>query len=327
MARDGSGTYNRAVADYVYDTVISETDVNTEMDDIATALTGSVAKDGQTALTGSLNMNSNKITSLTAGTARTDAANVGQAQDGTLNWVDGGGTADAITATYSPAITALVDGQICCVRATAANATTTPTFAPNGLTAHTIVKTGGDALAAGDIAGDGHDLLLRYDLPNTQWELMNPAAVNGLSNVVEDTTPQLGGDLDLNGNDITGMVIGTDIQAYDADTLFADTADVLTKGFAATPYNAGTQSSGTYTPDEANGNLQYAVNGGAHTLAPPTNNCSIVIQYTNNASAGTITTSGFTKVTGAFSTTDGDDFMLYITKLNGFSHLFVQALQ
>jgi hypothetical protein len=37
----------------------------------------------------------------------------------------------------------------------------------------------------------------------------------GISNVVEDTTPQLGGDLDLNGNAITGFVIGTDIQAFD----------------------------------------------------------------------------------------------------------------
>ena len=37
-----------------------------------------------------------------------------------------------------------------------------------------------------------------------------------LQNIVEDTTPQLGGNLDLNGNVITGLEIGTDIQAYDA---------------------------------------------------------------------------------------------------------------
>jgi hypothetical protein len=41
-------------------------------------------------------------------------------------------------------------------------------------------------------------------------------AGSGLADVVDDTTPQLGGNLDLNGNTITGMVIGTDVQAEDA---------------------------------------------------------------------------------------------------------------
>jgi len=125
-----------------------------------------------------------------------------------------------------------------------------------------------------------------------------------------------------------GVVIGTDVQAYDADILKADTADVLTAGFADTPYNAGTKSSGTFTPDEANGNMQYCVNGGAFTLAPPINNCTLILQITNNASAGAITTSGFTKVAGAApGTTNGDDFVGYITKINGFSILSWQALQ
>lgn len=39
----------------------------------------------------------------------------------------------------------------------------------------------------------------------------------GMSDLVDDTTPQLGGDLDLNGHVITGLVIGTNVQAYDAD--------------------------------------------------------------------------------------------------------------
>jgi len=38
---------------------------------------------------------------------------------------------------------------------------------------------------------------------NAVWEVL-PAAVGSLANVVEDTTPQLGGDLDLNSNDVTG---------------------------------------------------------------------------------------------------------------------------
>lgn len=104
--------------------------------------------------------------------------------------------------------------------------------------------------------------------------------------------------------------------------------DTLTKGFDVTDYSAGTKSSGTYTPDPADGNQQYAVNGGAHTLAPPASSCTMVIQYTNNASAGAITTSGFTLVTGdPFTTTDGDDFMCYVTVCNSLSVLNVVALQ
>ena len=125
-----------------------------------------------------------------------------------------------------------------------------------------------------------------------------------------------------------GVAIGSDVQAYNADTLFADVADNLTKGFSTTVYDAGTKSSGSYTPDQDNGNIQRAINGGAHTLAPTTDDCAVIIQYTNNASAGTITTSGFTLVDGDdISTTNGDDFFFYLTKANGFSLLTVKALQ
>ena len=115
---------------------------------------------------------------------------------------------------------------------------------------------------------------------------------------------------------------------YDADTLKADTADVLTAGFACTVHDAGTKASGTYTPDEANGNMQKAVNGGSHTLAVPANDCTMVIQYTNNASAGTITTSAYTIVDGdTITTTNGHDFFFYITNSDAFTLLTVKALQ
>ena len=125
-----------------------------------------------------------------------------------------------------------------------------------------------------------------------------------------------------------GVAIGSDVQAFDADILKADTADNLTAGFSTTVHDAGTKSSGTYTPDQDDGNIQKAVNGGAHTLAPTVDDCAVIIQYTNNASAGTITTSGFTLVDGDdISTTNGDDFFFYLTKANGFSLLTVKALQ
>lgn len=89
-----------------------------------------------------------------------------------------GGTADAITAAYTPAIAMLVDGTTLFVVASAANATTTPTFSPNGLTARTIVKANGQALKAGDISGAGHVLALKYKLASTQWILQNPDLSN-----------------------------------------------------------------------------------------------------------------------------------------------------
>ena len=98
-------------------------------------------------------------------------------------------------------------------------------------------------------------------------------------------------------------------------------------GMYGTVFDAGTKSSGTYTPDPESGNLQKAVNGGAHTLAPPAFDTTMVIQYTNNASAGAVTTSGFTKVDGSFTTTNGHDFLCYIARVNSFTHLNIVAMQ
>lgn len=183
-----SGSYTRLytwASDATAGINITDTRMDAEFDGMATALSTCLLKDGTQTVTANIPMATYKFTGLGSGSARTDSVNVGQVQDGTIGWVDGGGTADAITAAYSPAIAALVDGQTCCVRATAANATTTPTFSPSSLTARTIVKNGGSALAANDIAGDGHQIILKYDLANTRWELLNPASGPSYTSDVE----------------------------------------------------------------------------------------------------------------------------------------------
>lgn len=97
----------------------------------------------------------------------------------------------------------------------------------------------------------------------------------------------------------------------------------LAVGFSATSFNAGTKSSGTFTPSPASGNMQHYTNGGAHTLAPPSTTCTMVIECTNS-SAGAITTSGFSLVTGdSYSSTGTKKHIFYITKTNSFSHLHV----
>jgi hypothetical protein len=79
MSRNGSGTYTLPAGNpVVTGTTISSSWANNTLNDIATALTGSVAADGQTPMSGPLAMGSNKITGLATGTASGDAVNWGQ---------------------------------------------------------------------------------------------------------------------------------------------------------------------------------------------------------------------------------------------------------
>ena len=75
MSRNGSGTYTLPAGNpVVTGTTISTTWANSTLTDIANTLTASVASDGQTPMTGSLNMASNKIISVTDPTSAQDAA-------------------------------------------------------------------------------------------------------------------------------------------------------------------------------------------------------------------------------------------------------------
>ncbi len=78
MARNGSGTYNRAVSPYTAGTIITAATVNSEMDDIATALTQSMARDGQSPAQANIPMGGFRLTGLGNAIASTDAAALGQ---------------------------------------------------------------------------------------------------------------------------------------------------------------------------------------------------------------------------------------------------------
>lgn len=100
-----------------------------------------------------------------------------------VNWAIAAGTGDAITAAYTPsnATTGLTDGLILGFRALAANTINNPTFSPDGLTAHPIVQTGGNVLSPGQIPGQYAEVLVRYNLANTRWELLNPRSLTDAS--------------------------------------------------------------------------------------------------------------------------------------------------
>ena len=132
----------------------------------------------------------------------------------------------------------------------------------------------------------------------------------------------------LVAGDIADSAVTTAKIADDAVTVAKLVTGTLTDGYAGTDFDLGTNTTGTETLDHTNGNFQKGVNGGAHTLAPQSTTSTIVVQYTNDGSAGTLTTSGYTLVDGSdLTTTNGDDFMMYSTVLNSFKHLHIVALQ
>jgi hypothetical protein len=105
----------------------------------------------------------------------------------------------------------------------------------------------------------------------------------------------------------------------------------LTVGYNFTAFNAGTKSSGTFTPDPTVGNYQYYTNSGAHTLAAPTVDCAIDIMVTNGATAGAITFTSFTVASGntgdALTTVNTSKFLISIRRINAIATYIIKALQ
>jgi len=79
------------------------------------------------------------------------------------------GTVDVVTATLG--MGSLSDQDLVMLRMSGTNTVTVPTFNPDGLGAKSIVKDGNTALAVGDIPIEA---ILKYNLANTTWELLNP---------------------------------------------------------------------------------------------------------------------------------------------------------
>jgi hypothetical protein len=74
MSRNGSGVYSLPAGNpVVTQTTISSSWANNTMNDLAAALTDSVAADGQTPMTGNLDLNTHKAVNLVAGSVAGDA--------------------------------------------------------------------------------------------------------------------------------------------------------------------------------------------------------------------------------------------------------------
>jgi hypothetical protein len=137
MSRNGSGTYTLPAGNPVVSgTTITSTWANGTLSDIATALTGSIASDGQTPMTGGLNMGSNKISNLGIGTTAGDAVEYTQITSAVD--ITGGVINGTIIGNVSPqtgkftTLEATTSGTIPTLNSTTINATTVNATTLNG---------------------------------------------------------------------------------------------------------------------------------------------------------------------------------------------------
>ena len=157
----------------------------------------------------------------------------------------------------------------------------------------------------------GDKIVLAAANDGTNPDIKTLAIGTGISDVVDDTSPQLGGDLDVNGNDIVSTS-NADIDIVPNGTgdvvLAADTVKVGDSGAAATltsngagtltvttggtenlvlSTNSGTNSGTITITDGANNNIDLAPNGtGDVTLQADT------VQIGDNNADATLTTQG-----------------------------------
>ena len=84
-----------------------------------------------------------------------------------------------------------------------------------------------------DLTGNANEYILIYNSTSGNFEV-GPKPTGGLQDIVDDTTPQLGGELDGQGNTVS---------------------NVNFKDYKESVYTGGS-TTGTITPDVANGNVQ-----------------------------------------------------------------------
>lgn len=181
MARNGTGTFVRLynwVTDKTNSVPITASRMDAEFDGMATALSQSIAVDGQSTVTANIPMASHKFTGLSVGNARTDSLTLGQVQDGQYTALGlTGGAADAYTATPTPAITAYVATMEYSAKIHATNLTTTPTLLISAISGGIIKKLDASkteiAVEASDMLANGFYKFKR-NIANDAWILLNP---------------------------------------------------------------------------------------------------------------------------------------------------------
>lgn len=178
---------------------IEATRHDTQDNDFRDGINNCLAKDGTNVATGDLNLGNKRITSLAAATARSDAAQVGQVQDGDYIWLGTtAGTATAQTASATPAITAYKAGQkfrMITGFASTGVTVTAHTLNINGIGAKDITNQDNTNLTAGsfvsgavlEVVYDGTRFKKTNDAGN--WQTWTPNLRSGTATLTTPTYP------------------------------------------------------------------------------------------------------------------------------------------
>ena len=183
MAWNGAGVWNRLYSwatDALNGLNISSSRMDDEFGNVKSGLENCVTRSGENQPLANLPMGSFRHTTVGTASARDHYAQVGQIQDTGYAWGGtAGGTANALTFSVTPAITAYVAGQTFNFQVSAVN-TDAATLSVNGLTATAIVKEGGSALTAGDLPVGA---IVQVTHNGTNFRL-NRTTASGLSGVL-----------------------------------------------------------------------------------------------------------------------------------------------
>ena len=143
--------------------------------------------------------------------------------------------------------------------------------------------------------------VLSYNSSTSEW-VNSTISSGGITDVVQDTTPQLGGNLDVNGQSIVSVSNGN------INITPNGTGQTVIKNleYNENIYSLGT-TSGTITPDVANGNLHTITLNGNLTFSAftsPVAGQSLTLIITQDATGGRTLTSTM-KFAGAIKTLSG----------------------
>ena len=224
MARNGSGTYVLPAGNPVTTgTTISSTWANNTLNDIATALTNSIAKDGQTTPTANLPMGGYAHTNVANATLRTQYIAAGQVQDNSAQYLNTIAGTDVITAVAGFTMSAYVTGQRFSFIAAGTNTGAT-TLNINSIGAKSITKHGTTALDANDIvSGSAYEVV--YD--GTQFQLINPSSTTTTATAIYNAG---GWSVTPTGTDLFFNYNGTDVGKLDSSGNFTVIGNIISNG-------------------------------------------------------------------------------------------------